>query len=71
MTIYGAEEDQNLNMNRIAQYGLLGFVQALQLILRLYRVDGARVGLCCKFGAPVPSAVPSAGTRQVRNSMQH
>ena len=38
-----AEEDQNSNMNHITQYGLLGFVQALQLVLRLYRVDGARV----------------------------
>ena len=53
-------------MNRVTQYGLLGFVQVLQLVLWLYRVDGA-IGwiLCRKFGAPVPSVVPSADTRQV------
>ena len=38
-----AEEDQNLKMKCITQYGLLGFIQALQLVLWLYRVDGARV----------------------------
>ena len=46
----------------------VGFVQALQLVLRLYRVMVLGWILCRKFGAPVPSAVPSAGTRQVQNS---
>ena len=33
------------------------------------RVDGAiyRVDFMLQFGAPVPSVVPSAGARQVRN----
>ena len=53
-------------MDNITQYGLLGFVQALQLVLRVGLTVPGWI-LCHKFGAPVPSAVPSASTRQVLN----
>ena len=62
MAINGAAEDHNFNTNHITQYGLLGFIQALQLVLQLGLMVLGWI-LCRIFGAPVPSA----STRQVPN----
>ncbi len=67
-----AAEGLNLNMTHVSQYGLLGF---FILVLGLGIGIGLGIGLIVvvgwilyrKFGAPVPSAVPSAGARQVWN----
>ena len=58
-------------MSHVSQYGLLGFVQALELVFTQAIQFVLGLGLivlgwvlCRKFGTPVPSAV----SRQVRNS---
>ena len=55
-------------MDCLARTGVtIVFMQALQLVLGLGLIV-LRLILCRNFvGAPVPSKVPSAGVRQVRN----
>ena len=59
---------------KMYMYGLLGFIQALELVFIHAKQFVLGLGLivlewilCHKFGAPVPSAI----MRKVRNSIQH
>ena len=62
-----AADDQNFNMTHTALYGLHGVILVLELVVGLGLIAVGCI-LYRKHLAPVPFAVPSAGSRQVRSS---
>ena len=62
-----AADDQNFNMTHIALYGLHGVILVLELVVGLGLIAVGCI-LYRKHLAPVPFAVPSAGSRQLRSS---